>query len=116
MSDPEKVMAFQKNKTALASADLDQKMCLLALADCLDLMLTAESSLANWGHKLHCYWAIFANLSILSWHGVNGAQTNNTAMATDPVILLPVQNGAANACRSSGKKMSGCNSPLTMLT
>ena len=40
-------MAFQQNKTALTSADLDQKERILALADRLDLMLTAESSLAD---------------------------------------------------------------------
>ncbi len=33
MADPEKAMAFQQHKTALASADLDQKVCILALAD-----------------------------------------------------------------------------------
>ena len=48
MSDPEKAMAFQQNKTALASAELDQKARILAMADRLDLMLTAESSLADW--------------------------------------------------------------------
>ena len=52
MSDPEKAMAYQQNKTALSSANLDQKECILALADRLDLMLTAESSLANWERKL----------------------------------------------------------------
>jgi hypothetical protein len=104
MSDPEKAMALQQNKMALALANLDQKACILALIDCLDFMLTAESSLANWGRKLHCNWANFANLSTLSWHGANGAQINNTVTATNPAILLPVQNGAANACRSSGVK------------
>jgi hypothetical protein len=89
MSDPEKAMAFQKNKTALASADLDQKVRILALADHLDFMLTAESSLANWGHKLHPNWANIANLSILSLHGGSGAQINNTTTAADPAILLP---------------------------
>jgi hypothetical protein len=33
MGDPEKAMAFQQNKTALSSADLDQKERILALAD-----------------------------------------------------------------------------------
>ena len=33
MTDPEKVMAFQQNKMALALADLDQKARILALAD-----------------------------------------------------------------------------------
>jgi hypothetical protein len=104
MSDPEKAMAFQKNKTTLTLADLDQKDRILALADCLDLILMAKVSLADWGHKLHCNWANFANLIILSWHGANSAQINNTATAANPAILLPVQNGAANACHSSGIK------------
>jgi len=42
MGYPEKAMAFQQNKTALASADLDQKECILTLADRLDLMLIAD--------------------------------------------------------------------------
>ena len=104
MADPEKAMAFQQNKTALASADLDQKVRILTLADRLDLMLTAESSLANWERKLRLNWANFANLSILSWHGANGNILHNTATAADASILLPVQNGAAAACRSSGVK------------
>ena len=93
MADPEKAMAFQQNKTALASADLDQKARILALADRLDLMLTAESSLADWEQKLRCNWANFANLSILSWHGANGNILTNTATAADASILLPVQKG-----------------------
>ena len=72
-------MAFQQNKTALAAADLDQKVCILALADHLDRMLTAELSLADWERKLRRKWANFVNLSILSWHGANGAVINNTA-------------------------------------
>ncbi len=104
MSDPEKAMAFQQNKTALASANLNQKECILALADRLDLMLTAESSLADWERKLCNNWANFANLSILSWHGANGNFINNTATAATASILLPVQNGAANACRAPGVK------------
>ena len=86
MSDPEKVMVFQQNKTALASADLDQKERILALADRLDLMLAAESSLADWKRKLRHNWANFANLSILSWHGANGNIINNTATAADASI------------------------------
>jgi hypothetical protein len=95
MSDPEKAMAFQKNKTALALANVDQKAHILALADCLDLMLTAKLSLANWELKLHLNWANSANLSILSWHGTNSAIINNTATAADTSILLPAQNGPA---------------------
>jgi hypothetical protein len=104
MSDLEKAIAFQQNKTALASAELNQKARILALADRLDLMLTAESSLADWERKLRRNWANFANLSILSWHSGNGNLINNTVTAADASILLPVQNGAANICRAPGVK------------
>ncbi len=47
MSDPEKALAFQHNRTALAGADLDQRARILTLADQLNLMLTAEAGLAD---------------------------------------------------------------------
>jgi hypothetical protein len=48
MTDPEKAMAYQHNKTVLASADLNQQARILTLSDRLDLMLTAETSLTDW--------------------------------------------------------------------
>ncbi len=63
---------------------VDQKERILALADRLDLMLTAESSLADWERKLRSNWANFANLSILSWHGANGNTLNNTTTEVSP--------------------------------
>ncbi len=52
MSDPEKALAFQHNRTALAGADLDQRAQILTLADQLNLMLMAEAGLADWERKL----------------------------------------------------------------
>ncbi len=46
-SDSEKALAYQQNCAALAGANLDQRACILALAKWLNLMLTAESSLAD---------------------------------------------------------------------
>jgi hypothetical protein len=65
MSDPEKTMAYQQNKTALASADLDQRAHILALAKHLNLMLTAESRLANWEQKLTKNCVNFKYLSLI---------------------------------------------------
>ncbi len=48
MSEPKKALAYQQNWAALAGSDLDQRTRILALADRLDLMHTAESSLADW--------------------------------------------------------------------
>jgi hypothetical protein len=104
MSDLEKAMAYQQNKMALASANLDQQAHILALAKRLNLMLTAESSLADWKRKLTKNWLNFQNLTIISWHDTKGNPINNTTVAGNPAVLLPVQNGAQNQCCSAGVK------------
>jgi len=103
MSDPEKAMAYQQNRTALATADLDQRARILALAERLDLMLTAESSLANWERRLTKNWYNFASLTIISWHNAGGVAMTNTTPVDNPT-LLPVQDGAAAACHAEGVK------------
>jgi hypothetical protein len=92
MSDPEKALAFQHNRTALAGADLDQRARILTLAD--RMMLTAEAGLANWERKLSKNWSNFQYLMILSWHDEKGTRINNTTIPGDSSILLPVQDGA----------------------
>jgi hypothetical protein len=104
MSDPEKALACQQNRTALATADLDQQLRILAFAKKLDLMLTAESSLADWERKLAKNWFNFGNLNIISWHNAHGAIINGTTMPNDTFILLPVQDSVANQCHAEGLK------------
>jgi hypothetical protein len=84
MSDPQKAMAYQQNKMALASANLDQRARILALAKRLNLMLTAESSLADWEQKLMKSWFNFQNLIIISWHDTKGNPINNTTVTGNP--------------------------------
>ena len=103
-SDAEKSMAFQQIKAALAQADLDQRARILALADRLDLMTTAESILADWERRLNRHWADFTFLTILSWHNTAGAPIDDTTTAADASILKPVQDGAVADCRSAGVK------------
>ncbi len=102
MSDPKKPWAYWHNWTALASADLDQRARILALAEQLDLMLTAKSGLADWERKLTKSWFNFQHLRIISWHNARKAVLTTTMIATDPTVLLPVQNGAMNQCCSEG--------------
>jgi hypothetical protein len=104
MSDPEKALAFQHNRTALAGADLDQRARISTLADRLNLMLMAEASLADWERKLSKNWANFCYLTILSWHNERGARINATTIAGDLSVLLPVQDGNVADCRSPGVK------------
>jgi hypothetical protein len=72
MTDAEKALAFQHNKTPLASADLNQCTRILTLAERPNLMLMVELSLANWEWKLSRNWETFGNLTILSWHNIKG--------------------------------------------
>ena len=65
MSNPEKALAFQHNRTALAGADLDQHARILTLADQMNLMLMAEAGLADWECKLSKNWSNFQYLQIL---------------------------------------------------
>jgi hypothetical protein len=102
MSDPEKALAYQQNWAALAGADLDQHAPILALTERLDLMHTAESSLADWERRLTKNWFNFAYLTIILWHNAQGGLINNTTVANNPLVLLPVQNGVAASCRTEG--------------
>jgi hypothetical protein len=104
MSDPEKALAFQHNRSALASSDLDQRARILTLADRLNLMLTAEASLADWERKLSKNWSNFRYLTILSWHNEKGARIAATTTAGDSSVLLPVRDGNVADCRSAGVK------------
>jgi hypothetical protein len=104
IADPEKALAYQQNHTALATANLDQRARILALAERLDLMLTAESSLADWECKLAKNWFNFENLNIISWHNAHGAIINGTTTPNNTSILLPVQDSAANQCHAEGLK------------
>ena len=101
MTDPEKALAYQHNKTALASADLDQRARILTLAERLDLMLMAESGLADWERKLSRSWANFHHLTILSWHDAKGAAISNTTVAGDLSTLLTYQDGPVANCRAA---------------
>ena len=104
MSDPKKALAFQHNRTALAGADLDQCMRILTLADRLNLMLTAEASLADWECKLSKNWSNFRYLTILSWNDQKGSRITSTTDAGDSLVLLPVQDGNVADCHSAGVK------------
>jgi hypothetical protein len=109
MTNPKKAMAYQHNKTALASADLDQRARILTLADRLNLMLTAESSLADWECKLSCNWANFKYLMILSWHD---AKETAIALTTTVVVLLASSLSPSN---SSWTLLISQPPPLTRL-
>ena len=104
MTYPKKALAYQHNKTALAFADLDQCVRILALPERFNLMLMAKSGLAGWERKLSPNWANFQFLTILLWHDAKGAAITNTTLAGDLSTLLPYQDGPVTVCRAAGIK------------
>ncbi len=89
MSNPKKALAYQQNCAVLAGADLDQRARILALAERLDLMLTVESSLADWERKLSKIWF---NLPILqsSLGTMLAVESSSTQrLPTTPLFFCP---------------------------
>jgi hypothetical protein len=64
-------------------------------------MLLAKWSLADWGRKLSCNWANFANLMILSWHNAKGNSITDMTSASDTSILKSVKDGKRDKCCSA---------------
>ena len=104
MSDPEKALAFQHNRTALKDADLDHHTRILTLDDRLHLVLRAEAGLADWERKLSQNRSNFQYLRILLWHNEKGARINKTTIPGNTSILLPVQDGNIADCHTAGVK------------
>jgi hypothetical protein len=52
----------------------------------------------DWHSTFDETWFDFRNLAIILFHDSTGAQINNTTVAGNPAVLLPVQDGADALC------------------
>ncbi len=95
----ERAHAFHVNMNALNLLPIETRLILDALGRSLNCSAVAEGLMFDWTNHFDSSWFNFAYLSILSFHGSDGRPINNTTIAGDPTILLPVQNGAVAACR-----------------
>ncbi len=96
--------AFQINKTALASTPVNLQVQLDALGQQLNLPATVDGVRDDWLCFFHNSWCDFSRLAILSFHDNAGDQINDTTMAANTALLLPVIDGIlANCCRPNVK-------------
>jgi hypothetical protein len=58
----------------------------------------------DWLRFFQDHWYDFSRLTILSFHSVNGDVNDDTMMAADTNILLPVQDGNIANCRRQNIK------------
>ncbi len=98
--------AYQINKTALTNLPTDLKLIIDAFGAQLNASSTTEGIISDFKRHFHDHWMSFQNLTILSFHDSAGAIINGTTSATDPQVLLPVQNGNLADCRSQGVRFA----------
>jgi hypothetical protein len=90
--------AFQVNKAALTNLPMDFCLILNAFGTQLNASLMVEGILSNWRWFFKDQWMDFVHLTILSFHRSNGNRIDNTTLAADPQVLLPIVNGAVAEC------------------
>ena len=99
MLAPKRAHAFQTNKTALSIPGIDRRAMLNTLGAQLNLSAIVDGVLGDWNCHFRRNWCNFAHLTILSFHSNAGTQVNNTTVANDSAILLPVVDGPYADCR-----------------
>ena len=58
----------------------------------------------DWTRYFLDHWSNFCHLKVLSFHNTKGDMITNTTDATNPDVLLPVQDGNVNDCCKQGFK------------
>jgi hypothetical protein len=95
----ERAHAFQICKSALSALNIDIRILFDSLGSQLNCMATIDGLVYNYMQIYKEVWFNPANLQILSFHDSTGTQINNTTIARNPAILLPVVNGPVADCR-----------------
>ena len=100
----ERAHAYHFNKAALASQTIPIQLQLDALGNQLNLAATMDGVLQEWTRYFYDHWFEFCHLKVLSFHDTKGDMITNTKDATNPAVLLPVQDGPVNDCHKQGVK------------
>jgi hypothetical protein len=104
MLPQEQAHAFHYNKTALAAQNIDLRLQLDALGTQLNLIATVDGTINDWLRFFYDSWFDFSKLTILSFHNAKGDIMTTTTDATDPLVLLPIVNGALAYCHKKDVK------------
>jgi hypothetical protein len=99
MPDFERAHAFQVTKSALESFAVDTRLVLEAMGAQLNCSTTVDGLVHDWCGLFDLAWFNFNNLAIILFHGLAGRGINNTTVAGNPAVLLPIVNGPLGNCR-----------------
>jgi hypothetical protein len=97
--------AFQVNKTALNNArGVEISQVLDALGAQMNSSSTVKGLVSAWRRHFQARWFDFAFLTVLSFHRSNGDRIDDTTVAGNPTVLLPIVDGPAATCRKPDVK------------
>jgi hypothetical protein len=82
----------------------------------LNASSTVEGILSDWCRFFKDRWIDFAHLTILSFHRLNGSRIDDTALAANPQVLLPIVNGAVDGCQKQDVKFACVQCTLDFTT
>jgi hypothetical protein len=92
--------AYQICKSALAALNINIRILFDALGSQLNCMATIDGLVYDFTQVYDEGWFDPANLQVLSFPDSAGTLINNTTIAGNPTVLLPVINGVlANCCQ-----------------
>ena len=110
----ERCLAFQICKTTLTTAAVLPSIKLDVLGRQLNSSTTVEGTMQDFRSRFDDSWCTLAELSILSFHNSAGNVINDTTDAANPSILLPIQDGPLNQCRSADVRFVRVTNTLDM--
>ena len=95
----ERAHAFQMSKAALKDLPTKLQLVIDAFGAQLNASLTVEGILSDWRRYFNEQWMDFAHLVIHSFHKAQGNRIDDTTTASNPQVLLPVQDSDKAQCR-----------------
>ena len=90
----ERAHAFQVARSAIKLIPVDTRVLFNALGTQLNCSAIVNGLMFDWRSRFDDHWGDFTHLTIQSLHNSAGTKINNTTIAGNPNIPLPVQNGA----------------------
>jgi hypothetical protein len=96
-------------KSTLELLPVDTRLILDAIGLQLNCSAVVKGLMFDWRNKFDTCWLNFSNLAILSFHDSTGAIINNTTLAGNLSILLPVVDGAFATCPKEGVRFVRVN-------
>jgi hypothetical protein len=106
--------AYQVNKAALTNLPADFSLILDAFGWQLNASLMVEGIMSDWCHYFKDRWMDFGNLTILSFHQLDGDRIDDTTVAANPQVLLPLLMELSPLAANRMSSSCGCNSPWTL--